>query len=78
MTRPCPCCGNAKLYEGATSAVTQGVQCLKCGLKIERELPGRWPRGTSRMHPDARLREAEQQTLNRSRKAWNRRVEAQI
>lgn len=71
----CPCCGNARLYAGATSALSQGVICRRCGLTINRDYPDSWPKGTARLSPDARLRAVEQLTLANAVRGWNRRME---
>lgn len=47
--RPCPCCGNRKLYTGPTASCVKGIQCEHhnggCGLTIARGYKERFPRG---------------------------------
>jgi len=63
--KPCPCCGSDKLYIGTTSALTQGVVCLKCFLRIDKGYPKEWDAGV----------DIDSRVLKRAIKAWNKRVE---
>jgi hypothetical protein len=78
--KPCPCCGESRpygwdgrrrkengLYNGVMSAMTYGVSCRSCGLKMERQFPDRWPKGVGT------LEELGVYTLAQAVEAWNAR-----
>jgi hypothetical protein len=70
--KPCPCCGNKRLYVGVTAHCEMGVQCEPirggCGLRMLREWPDRYPRGVKT------LRAFKHWVLQQVIEAWNRRV----
>jgi hypothetical protein len=66
---PCPCCGNANLHVGVTSAMSQGVECWPygggCGLSMRVGYPN-----TSKLT----MKECEARTLAKAVSAWNKRA----
>ena len=77
--KPCPCCGNAKLYVGVMSSTTWGVQCgyyfnkqfVGCGLNITTDMftmSGNLPKGCKN------FKDAEKFALKLSIKNWNKRA----
>ena len=82
----CPCCGESReanyeteeffgLYVGVESAFSVCVKCLSCGLRMIRNLPDIWPKGTWRKgDPDGSMERLRAHTLELAVKAWNRRA----
>lgn len=71
--KPCPCCGNKKLYTGPIESGVQGVQCIPymyggCGLQLGRRYPEVMPRGVKTLGDLKKLTRAE------AIEAWNKRV----
>jgi len=64
---PCPCCGSSKLYVGVVAACSYGVTCLRCHLRMWKELP----EFNNKSLPMLTL---ESQTLAKAVKRWNRRT----
>lgn len=73
---PCPCCGEAEsLYLGPQAALTMGVECLACGLSMNREVDGgEWPDDTPDGSIEERLNFAHHAALCEAVEAWNRRA----
>lgn len=76
--KPCPCCGNKKLYIGHLMAMVLGVKCERprgCGLEVGRQIPDRWPaKLKSPKDPDGWMRLLDAYTLKQAIKVWNRRT----
>ncbi len=73
--RPCPCCGHAKVEASIQSATTYGVRCPDCGLKMERSMPDKWPRGLWKkdLSETANWSNLAEFTLRKAVEAWNNR-----
>jgi hypothetical protein len=83
--RPCPCCGESRplqwlddamfgLEVGLQSAMTYGVECCTCGLRMIREIPSDWPEDMpAGLRGGARMAWLADRTLRAAVAAWNRR-----
>ena len=71
---PCPCCASTKIHQGYAHSLAMGVQCLTCGLKMEREFPYLWPKGLKFVAGAKGWTILEKRTLKRAITAWNKRV----
>lgn len=80
--KPCPCCGNKKLYIGAIEFAVKGVQCERhvggCGLQLGRRYPHEmpkfiWKKFRGQSQGDQAMRALGVYTLKQAIKAWNRR-----
>ena len=67
-TKPCPFCGNIKLYQGRLSASSFGVQCYECGARLELHVPHEYPKGIESFE------ELFIYTYEKSIENWNRRI----
>lgn len=68
-TKPCPHCGNDKLWVGNLMATVKGVQCLRCGAELAVSFPNRDYRYKT-------IKELEAALLARAIRMWNRRTKS--
>lgn len=73
--KPCPCCGNKKLYIGHLSAMALGVKCERyfggCGLEICRNLM--YDKIPSIISKNADFKAIDKYLTDLAIKAWNNR-----